>query len=169
MAAPAPRLHVVAPVDRETGEIRPVTIEGLQAENEALKDELSELVRKFKGQSRELAEVRRDKQAEAEADPLWPLAVRLFAYHSKACNHPKAEWTAERFAMVRKLRGRKSPAAWLEECLRAISGLASDPWRKANGMTMWEDCFESRKKFERALEKCPEDWTPPPGVESLLA
>jgi hypothetical protein len=112
--------------------------------------------------------MRRDRQAEAEADPLWPLAARLFVYHAKVLNHPNAEWTPERFMMVRKLKGRKSVEQWLEECLRAIAGVRSDRWRVAQGLTMWEDCFESRKKFERATEKCPADWSMPAGALELV-
>lgn len=161
-------LSVVRPVDRETGELVEVSIESLALELQNVRDERDEIMRKLKGQSLELARLRRTRDAEAEADPLWPLAARLFAYHSKASGHLRAEWTHERFWMVRKLRGKKTLEQWLEECLRAISGVLSDAWRVAQGLTMWEDVFESRKKFERALAKCPEDWSPPPGAEVLL-
>jgi hypothetical protein len=153
-----------APVDRQTGELQEVSIESLAAENQALRDELAELLRKFKGQSRELAALRRDRAAEAEADPLWPLAVRLFVYHNAVCNHPRAEWTAERFLMVR--RRLKNPG--LESCLRASAGIGCDAWRRARGLTMWEDVHGSQKNFERALAKCPPGWRPPPGAERLL-
>jgi hypothetical protein len=154
-----------ASVDHDSGELVEATIESLAGENQQLRDEYSQLLRNYKTKCRQLSELERDRQADAERDPLWPLAVRLFAYHGKVLGHPKAEWTPERFVMVRKLKGRgKSVEEWLEECLRAIAGIRADPWRVAQGLTMWEDVFESRKKFERALAKCPAGWTPPPGA-----
>lgn len=167
-AEPAPRLSLVEAVDHATGEVVDATVEALALENQHLRDELAELLRKFKGQSRELAAMRRDREAEAEADPLWPLAVRLFVYHSKVCNHPRAEWTAERFQMVRRLAKRRSQQEWLLDCLRAIAGVRADAWRMANGLSMWEDIFESQKKFERCLAKCPAGWVPPAGVLALV-
>ena len=165
-AEPARHLALVdgQSIDRDTGELVPVTVEALAAENQSIRDEYAQLLRNYKGKCRQLSELERDKQAEAEADPCWPLAARLFAYHSKVLNHPRAEWTAERFIFVRKLRGRKPVEQWLEECLRAIAGVRSDHWRVSQGLTMWEDCFETRKKFERAIEKCPADWSPPSGM-----
>src|SRR5271169_6086822 len=85
----------------------------------ALEHEIEELQRKMRGLARELGELRSDRRAEAEADPLWPLGLRLFRYHARILDHPRAEWTAERFAMIRKLLKQKDG---LERCLRAIAG-----------------------------------------------
>ena len=171
MSEPARHLHVAADtigeVDVDTGELH-TDKESLEHALRAMRDEYDQLLRNYKGKCRQLSELERDKDAEAQVDPLWPLAVRLFAYHNKVHHHPGAEWTTERFAMVRKLRGRRKVEDWLEGCLRAIAGLAADQWRVSKKLTMWEHAFGNRKSYEQALAHCPPDWTPPPGVEQLL-
>ncbi len=130
-----------------------------------LEHEITVLQKKMRGMARELGEALADRQAEAEADELWPLALRVFRYHQALCRHPRAQWTAERFAMLRKVLA--SPDG-LEGALRAIAGCWGDAWRRERGLTMFEDIFESRKKFERCLAACPNSWCPPRGSEGLL-
>ncbi len=137
--------------------------EALEDECAGLHDELAELLKKFKGQSRELAELRRDKQAEAEEDALWPLAVRLFTYWRRVSGHSRAKWTYERFSpFVRDLLHEPDG---LERALRAISGCLSDAWRVERHLDLWEDILGSHKSLERCLAKCPKNWQPPPGYE----
>ena len=130
----------------------------------AREHEVHELLKKLRGQSRELGELRADKQAEAEADPLWPMGIRLFRYWQAVCRHPRAEWTPQRFEMVR--RRLRQPG--LETCLRAIAGVHADAWRVQKRLDLWEHIFESQKAFETCLAKCPASWTAPRGTEELL-
>ncbi len=136
--------------------------EALELENAGLHDELSELLRKFKGQSRELAELRRDKRAEAEEHTLWPTAVRVFVYHNRVHSHPKAEWSIERWDMAQLRLSRENG---LEDALRAIWGRTQDSWYRRNRKTMFDDVFAKAVDFERALSECPSSWQPPPGYE----
>jgi hypothetical protein len=121
--------------------------------------------RKYQGVLSQLGALRADRQAEAEADPLWPLAMRVFAYHNKVFNHPGAEWTPERFAMVRR---RLKAKGGLERCLRAIAGKRTDRWSIEHKKTTFDEVFESAKKFEECLAKAPANWTPPPGMEGTV-
>ncbi len=136
--------------------------EALEDECAVLHDQLAGAEKDVRAWRMRYANLKRDVQAESEADPLWPLAVRLFKYHQRVCGHLRAEWTPERFRMVRRLLS--SPDG-LERALRAISGCMADAWRVEKGLTMFEDVFESTKKFERCLSRCPKNWQPPPGYE----
>ncbi len=146
------------------GEVHPLRQTALQAlEDECalLHDQLAGAEKEIRGWRTRYANLARDRQSEAEADPLWPMAVRLFAYWRRRAGHERAEWTAVRFDMVRRLLGRPDG---LERALRAISGCLSDPWRVEKGLTLFEDVFETQKALERCLAKCPKDWRPPPGM-----
>ncbi len=136
--------------------------EALEEECAGLHDELSELLKKFKGQSRELAELRRDKLAEAEESPNWPVALRLFKYHNRVFGHETCRWSYTRFAMVEALLAEPDG---LERALRAISGHRRDAWSIEKGRTLWEHVFESQKALEGAILRCPKNWQPPPGYE----
>ena len=141
--------------------IKQTTQQALEAELEIVHDQLAGAEREIRGWRTRYANLVRDRQAEAEADQLWPLAVRLFAYWKRCSGHTRAEWTAGRFDLVRTLLSKPDG---LERALRAISGTLSDEWRVEKGLTMFEDIFESQKKLERAIAKCPAGWKPPPAT-----
>ena len=166
--------HLVVLPDPQTGELVEVSQESLEARVRELEDEKREDQRTIKRQARELGALLRDRQAEAQEDKWWPIAVRLFAYHQKVCNHPDSEWKLERFQMVLPyLRGRKYG---LEKCLRAITGAQFDAWtqKRANGTLYrhdsWDDIFGGKPKaFEEFVAKAPLDWKPPKGAVELLS
>lgn len=87
------------------------------------------------------ADLHRDKEGEARESELWPVALRVFDYWRKQCRHPGAEWTLERFEMIRPFLERsntgKGKATKLslelvarneELCKLAIDGIAFDPY-----------------------------------------
>jgi len=147
-------------IDPETGEITEAACPSCAGKEH----ELAELQRKMRGLARELGELREVKRLEAEADKLWPVGVRVFAYHNRLLNHPGAEWNVKRFTMVaRELRKKNG----LERCLRGIAGKAADRWAREHGHTTFDDVFETAKKFEKCLAKAPADWTMPAGAMEL--
>jgi len=157
--------HLVALPDPETGELVEVTPEALEDRIVRLEDELAEAHRLIRSQAYRIGVLTRDHQAEAESSPHWPIAVRLFEYHNRLLGHPGAEWNLKRFAMVRRELKKKNG---LERCLRAIAGKANDDWARTHGHTTFDDVFESAKKFEKCLAKCPVDWQPPESAKAFL-
>ena len=155
MASPELRL-----VDAN-GEIVEAGIDELQA----LRDQVKGLERDIRGWTQRYAELKRDKQAEAEADPLWPMAIRCFKYWQAMTGHTRCAWTVERFDMVRPYL--KSSQYGVSSILRAIAGAKHDPWRKPrkNGSTyvhdMWDHIFAKPATFEEFCNKAPKGWKRP--------
>lgn len=137
-------------------------LQALEEENRVLHDQLAGSERDVRAWRVRYRNLERDKQAEAEADPLWALGKRVFVYQCKVCGHEKAIWTPERFRLLKPFLARPG----LEDCLRAVAGAMADEWRRERGLTLFEDIFESRKKFERCLALTPSSWHPPRGMPS---
>jgi hypothetical protein len=162
-----PRVPHLKIVDPATGEIF-----GDCPSCQTKEDELAELLRKFRGQSRELAELRRDKQADAEANKHWSTLARLFQYWQQECNHPRAEWSWERFEMALPYITRRKYG--LEMCIRAICGAKYDPWKPAKPRRNhtsyvhdgWDSIFAKPGSFEEFVNKAPLPWECPeiPGL-----
>lgn len=135
-------------------------------------DELSELIKKMRGLARELAELRRDKQAEAESNKHWPTVARMFQYWQVECKHPRTEWTWERFEMA--LPYVTKPKYGIEICIRAICGAVYDPWvpdKPRRNQTKyvhdgWDGIFSKPGSFEEFVNKAPLPWECPeiPGL-----
>ena len=134
----------------------------VEAENEELHRQLAGAESEVRSWRTKYGKLKERKQEEAEQDPLWPLCTRIFKYHARVFHHEQADWTGERFFMLKRRIKNEQGA---ERALRAISGLLSDAWRVEHKQTTFEHVFESPKAFEAALAKCPKDWTPPKGYE----
>jgi hypothetical protein len=147
---------------------RLVAIPDLDPEIIAMADTIAGLEATIRKQARHIGALERDEQTKVEADPLWPLGMRVFDYHCRLSGHTAAEWSVDRFKMIRRLKGRRSEDMWLRDLLRAISGGLADAWMVRHGKTHWEDIFGSQERFEKALAKCPVSWTVPKGAENLL-
>jgi hypothetical protein len=155
-AVPVRQLYAVDP---QTGEISEYACVSCQRKE----DELAELWRKFRGQSRELAELRRDRDAEARAHRAWPVLLMLFDYYKVLTGHGRARWTPDRFWCALGL--------WREfgsgNCAAGIAGIAYDPNRKQlkNGrfevFDSWELLFRNSGTFERYCRRRPKDWVCP--------
>lgn len=152
----------------EHGQLVEATIPNLAARVQVLQDEVRGLERNLKAEIRRHEELKRDREAEAKDDPLWPLAARLFLYHQRMTGHPKTEWSWERFEMCRPYLKRKKYG--LEGCLRAIAGARFDSWKKMrrNGTVYvhdgWDVIFSKPGVFEDFMAKAPADWSPPAGA-----
>jgi hypothetical protein len=137
-------------------------VEPLPPEVLAMQDTIMGLETTVRKQGYEIGRLSRELREEAESDEVWETAKRLFAYHCKITGHKRAEWTPDRFRLVkRRLKKRNG----LEACLRAVAGTMADGWRVEKGLTTWEDTFGGQGKFERALAACPSDWKMPKGAD----
>lgn len=177
MSADAAR-HL-APVSEETPLIvvNPETGErmgNLADYTQELDDVIAGLQRDVKGWAARYAELKRDKDAEAQESPVWPAALRVFDYWRQQCKHPRSEFSLDRFEMVRphlerlsaKKRGRPDdPKVRLEQaeaiCKLAVDGLAFDPFvtTQKNGRpkhhTGWHLAFETADRLEARCNAAP--------------
>jgi hypothetical protein len=139
-----------------------------------LEDEIAGLQRDVRGWAARHAELKRDKDAEAEESPVWPAALRVFKYWRTACKHPRSEFTLDRFEMIRphleKLaapgKDRSTDAAERlahaeAVCKLAVDGIAFDPYIsvRKNGTKKrndgWHLCFGTRDQFENRCNAAP--------------
>jgi hypothetical protein len=152
MAEPARHLHVV---DTASGEVLP------GCPDCAVKnDEIAGLERDVRGWAARYAQLRRDKAQEAREHPKWPEAQWLFSLWRKLCNHPRAEWTPDRFWLVEPHLAKDG----LVTCERAIHGIAFDCFKtkRRNGSVQrhdsWELLFRDRGKVEEMANRAPRGW-----------
>jgi hypothetical protein len=166
-AAPR-RAHKHKPAKVRTDHLRLVDQNGEVSEFacpncQAKDDEYDELLRKFRSQSRELAELRRDKAREAREHKAWPTLQALFDYWRELTGHAKAKWTPDRFWHALTL--------WSDfgtgNCAAGIAGIAYQPNRKQmkNGKwevyDSWELLFRETGTLERYIKRRPEGWELP--------
>lgn len=161
-------------VDTRTGESLSFE-EGTQA----LRDEIDGLRRDVRAWQLRCAAMKRDADAEAAADPLWPQAIELFALWKKLCKHPRSAFTTDRFDAIRPFL-KPYPAVLrtaaealgmeVEEnpygpaiCRLAIVGASFDPYttKRKNGTTKrhddWDLVFRSAGKVEEFACRAPRD------------
>jgi hypothetical protein len=154
-------------VDTSTGDVLDEHPEVLR-----LNDEIRGLQRALASESRRYEELKRDKDAEARAHQLWPKAMDIFGAWQKATNHPRSEWTADRFWTIEPfLRNRKYG---LEVCLRGVAGIAFDHYStpRKNGSIRrfdeWERVFKSAGDLEERANAAPKGWREDPVFASVL-
>jgi hypothetical protein len=163
----SPPLIVVNP---ETGE----RVGMLADYRQELEDTVAGLQRDVRGWAARYAELKRDKDAEAEESPCWPAALRVFEHWRRQCNHPRSEFSLDRFEMIRPhlerlsraKKGRPDSAearlAHAEAlCKLAVDGLAHDPFvtTRKNGTpkrhTGFHLAFETADRFEERCNAAP--------------
>lgn len=104
------------------------------------------------------ANLKRERDADAETDPLWPVAVGVFRYYQEKCEKQRAGWTVERFELVKPFLEREGA----EACREAIRGAAFDPYTKVqkNGKVKafndFDLIFRSQARFEDYRDRAPE-------------
>lgn len=150
--SPERHLHII---DGATGEALD-ECPGCRARDDVVKG----LERDIRGWASRYAELKRDKEAEAKRDPLWPDALRLFKLWRRLCVHPRAGWDADRFEQVRPYLKKHG----LGVCERAIVGAAFDAFEtvRKNGSKKrhdgWELIFRNADKFEEFANRAPLDF-----------
>lgn len=142
-------------VDAQTGE----RLAGLVEDPRDLADQLAGAQTEIKGWRTRYANLRRDKERDARGDPLWPTALAIFDYWREKCRHPKSQFDADRFYLIKPFLERYGE----ELCLRAIDGAAYDPFTKPmkNGGVQRFDSieliFRSAEKFESFCNRAPRE------------
>lgn len=153
---PPRHLHII---DGDTGE----ALEGCP-ECELLRAQLKGAERDLNGWRARYENLRRDVEAEARADPLWPDGVRLFKLYCRLTGKDgkprRLAWNAERFALAHPHLKRHG----LAMCERAVVGRVFDHFvgQRKNGSPIhyyeWERIFASAKEFEESANRAPLDF-----------
>lgn len=153
-------------VNPQTGE----RVSLLRDHTQALEDQIAGLQRDIRGWAARHADLKRDKDAEAEESPCWPAAVRVFDHWRRVCKHPRAVFTLDRFELVRPWLERlgdkgATPEVRLAEaeamCLLAVDGIAHDPFttQRKNGTKKkhdgWHLIFGTAERFEERCNAAP--------------
>lgn len=153
-------------VNGETGE----RVGALADYVQPLEDTVAGLQRDIRGWAARYADLKRDKNSEAQESPTWPAAKRVFDHWRRACKHPRSAFTLDRFELIRpfleKLGDAKKPASErLAEaealCKRAVDGAAHDPFitRRKNGSAKRHDSidliFRNADKMEEFCNRAP--------------
>ncbi len=116
------------------------------------------LERDIRGWTIRYRELKRDKEADARNDPLWPVALEHFNYWKQATGRKGCEWTVERFELIRPYLKRKKHRDYIG---RAIDGIAYDHYvsTRRNGTKNhhngWEVLFRDSGRFEEAVNASP--------------
>lgn len=116
-----------------------------------------EYERDLRRKNAQLNEMRRNKEAKARGESLWPIAVELFNYWKVRCNHPLMKWHFERYELIEPyLR------EYGEEKVRlAIEGAAFEAFEteRKNGTIKkhdgWDLIFRNPDKFMEFVERAP--------------
>lgn len=169
----ARHLHVaedlIGEVDPVTGELHTDqaslehALRAAHGELQAKDHELDELIRKFKGQSRELGELRRDRDREAREHEAWPTLVKLHKYWRQQTGHTRVTFTPASFwVALPQLKN------WgLGNLAAGVAGIAHDPNRRQlkNGKWEtyddWETLMRNQGNVRRYIGRRPEGWELP--------
>jgi hypothetical protein len=165
-------------VREDTGESIPfmdADVAGLQAEIQMLRDHLKGAERDTNTWRHRYQELRRDKDADARKDPVWPDAVRCFKLYCRLTGKDgvprRLTWTVERFELIAPfLRKHK-----VGGCERAIVGRVFDHYsaKRKNGSTIryweWERIFKDAREFEESANRAPVPFVSELEAEDQLA
>lgn len=122
-----------------------------------MSDEIEGLQRDIRGWAARYAELKRDKEADAQQSRYWPGAKEVFDYWRQVCNHPRSSWGADRFFLAEPYIKKHG----VEMCKRAVDGIAYDPFvtTRKNGSKKrhdgWHLLFKHPDAFEEYVNKAP--------------
>lgn len=172
MTTPARHLHIA---DADTGEV----LDGCPACRER-DDVIDAQQRQIRGLILQVANLKRDAEAEARRAGTWAVAARLFVLWKRASGHARSRFEYDRYALIERfLRGEREarispitgpPASAVEECVAAIIGRTADCYvsKRRNGTAQrfdeWERIFGAAGKgsatqnFEESMARRPRDW-----------
>lgn len=131
-----------------------------EQEIQALRDSIEGLERDLNAWRVRYADLKRDKDAEARKDPLWPDAVRLFKLYKRLTGRPRLNWTVERFDLCRPFLKKHG----IGMCERAVVGRVFEHYsaKRKNGTTIhyweWERIFKDAREFEESCNRAPLDF-----------
>lgn len=136
-------------------------IEHLTAELSMKTLEAEGLDETVRSQGAKIRLLRRDKEAKARRDALWPDAVELFTYWKVCTGHSRTDFTVERFELLRPFLKKDGLAV----CRLAVDGAVYDPYHadkpNRNGHIEVHDhletIFKSRAGFERHVNRAPRE------------
>ncbi len=133
----------------------------------------------IKGWAIRYGQLAEDRAEEAREHPLFPLGKRLFDGWRRRCNHPRAQWSEDRFWLCEPFLMLPRYAPDLEGRVllvcRAIAGAAYDSWtvKRRNGsvkrMDEWHRIFSDPRQrrpgpsagsFEEFCNRAPMGWQP---------
>lgn len=153
--------------DGEVPETAPKTLGEAYLVIDDQNDVIDGLQRKQAGLLIEIANLKREREAEALKHQLWPRAKRIHDYWREECKHPRSKFDADAFELARVIleseasnhRGDYDAAEAMMK--RAIDGAAFDPFTttRKNGSTKRHDGFDlifrNRTKFEEFVNRAP--------------
>lgn len=125
----------------------------------ALADQLKGAERDINAWRLRYADLVRDAEAEAKADPLWDDCRALFDHWRETCRHPRARFTLDRFNLLRPWLKRYGP----DDCRRAVDGAAFDAFetKRKNGSVKRHDglglIFRDAEHFEDFANRAPRE------------
>lgn len=134
--------------------------ERLHEEIARLRDQLAGAEKDLNAWRTRYANLRRDKDAEARENPLWPNAVKLFRLWKTLTGSKRSKFKADRFEQCEPFLSDHGP----ELCVRAIVGAVYDPFvtPRKNGTAKrhwgWELIFRNADKTEEFANRAPADW-----------
>lgn len=174
--APAPpvRPHQARPalrlvVDGESGEV--LEREQRCSNCQTIQDQLDGAEREVRSWRSAHAQLKRERDADAPQDPLWPIAAELFRIWKRETKHLRSPWTADRFYDALPLLKKYGHVVFE----RAICGIAFDPYTKVrkNGSTQrydgWETLCKTAGQFEEYANRAPKGWVPTLKITSEVA
>jgi len=139
-------------VDPKTGELVILDSQDLAQEVLALRDEVTQHLRTIRAQASEIGKLKRDKQKEAEANPLWPKAVKLHQLYNKVMGR-RSVWKIDVFEMCETFL----EAYPVEVHEAAIEGLKAEHYIdiRRNGTKRhhvgWHILYRDTDRFEEAV------------------
>lgn len=130
-------------------------------------DQITGLERDIRGWAMRYAELKRDKALEAEEHPCWDAGKWLFDYWRRACKHPRARWSHDRFWLVEPFlvheKWGKTLHARVALCRLAIDGAQFDAFQvsRKNGSRKrfdeFDRLFATTGSFEDFMSRAPAD------------
>jgi hypothetical protein len=142
--------------DLQTGELVEASAENLALLVQSLRDEVTQHLRTIRAQASEIGKLKRDRQNEAEGDPLWPKAVDLHRFYNQTMKR-RSVWKLDVFEMCEPFL----KAYPVEVHRAAIHGLLADHYvdTRANGTKRhhvgWHILYRDTDRFEEAVNSAP--------------
>jgi hypothetical protein len=164
---PEPTRHLRVVEHDDNGEVIAPACPKCAALQQEYIDQVSGLERDIRGWAIRYAELKRDRNAEAEEHPCWEAAQWTFRQWKRRCNHPRARWSHDRFWLIEPFlvgdKWGKTLKARVALSLLAIDGAKHDAWtvtRKNGSIKRFDEfdrIFATTGSFEEFCKRAPAD------------